>query len=107
MKLGRSLLFGWVLPIATGVLYALALPPFDQSELGWVALIPLLFAIEDCPRGEAFRRGYIAGLVFFGMTIWWLFYVTLAGMVAMVSFLGVLFIGYLYALKKRAFDWKS
>ena len=26
---------------------------------------------------------------------------------AMVSFLGVLFIGYLYALKKRAFDWKG
>jgi NADH-quinone oxidoreductase subunit A len=25
----------------------------------------------------------------------------------MLSFLGVLFIGYLYALKKRAFDWKS
>jgi NADH-quinone oxidoreductase subunit A len=28
-------------------------------------------------------------------------------LLAMVSFLGVLFIGYLYALKKRAFDWKS
>lgn len=26
---------------------------------------------------------------------------------AMVSFLGVLFVGYLYALKKRAFDWKG
>ena len=26
---------------------------------------------------------------------------------AMASFLGVLFIGYVYALKKRAFDWKS
>ena len=26
---------------------------------------------------------------------------------AMISFLGVLFIGYLYALKKRAFDWKT
>ena len=26
---------------------------------------------------------------------------------AMVSFLGVLFVGYLYALRKRAFDWKS
>jgi NADH-quinone oxidoreductase subunit A len=25
----------------------------------------------------------------------------------MVSFLGVLFVGYLYALKKRAFDWRS
>jgi NADH-quinone oxidoreductase subunit A len=26
---------------------------------------------------------------------------------AMISFLGILFIGYLYALKKGAFDWKS
>src|SRR5947207_5605355 len=26
---------------------------------------------------------------------------------SMVSFLGILFIGYLYALKKGAFDWKS
>ena len=26
---------------------------------------------------------------------------------SMVSFLGVLFVGYLYALKKKAFDWKS
>ena len=26
---------------------------------------------------------------------------------SMISFLAVLFIGYLYALKKRAFDWKS
>ena len=26
---------------------------------------------------------------------------------AMLSFLGVLFVGYIYALKKRAFDWKS
>jgi NADH:ubiquinone oxidoreductase subunit 3 (subunit A) len=25
----------------------------------------------------------------------------------MVSFLAILFVGYLYALKKRAFDWKS
>ena len=26
---------------------------------------------------------------------------------AMVSFLGILFVGYIYALKKKAFDWKS
>jgi NADH-quinone oxidoreductase subunit A len=25
----------------------------------------------------------------------------------MVSFLGILFVGYLYAVKKRAFDWRS
>jgi NADH-quinone oxidoreductase subunit A len=26
---------------------------------------------------------------------------------AMVSFMGILFVGYLYAFKKRAFDWRS
>ena len=26
---------------------------------------------------------------------------------SMVSFLGILFIGYIYALKKRAFEWKN
>jgi len=26
---------------------------------------------------------------------------------SMVSFLGILFVGYVYALKKRAFDWKN
>jgi NADH-quinone oxidoreductase subunit A len=26
---------------------------------------------------------------------------------SMVSFLGILFVGYFYALKKQAFDWKS
>jgi len=34
---------------------------------------------------------------------------TNAGLIlgSMLSFMGILFIGYLYALKKRAFDWKS
>ena len=26
---------------------------------------------------------------------------------SMLSFLGILFVGYIYALKKKAFDWKS
>ena|SRR5258706_92692 len=26
---------------------------------------------------------------------------------SMISFLGILFVGYIYALKKRVFDWKS
>jgi len=25
----------------------------------------------------------------------------------MISFLGILFVGYVYAVKKKAFDWKS
>ncbi len=28
-------------------------------------------------------------------------------LVSMISFIGILFVGYIYAVKKRAFDWKS
>jgi apolipoprotein N-acyltransferase len=85
------LLHRWLLPIATGVLLALAYPPFNVSQLAWLALVPLLFAAERCDRGEAFRRGYIAGLVFFAATVWWTIHVTLPGMVALAAFLALYF----------------
>src|SRR6267154_1549968 len=81
----------WLLPIATGALLAFALPPFNSGELGWLSLVPLLFAVEDCRLEEAFRRGYIAGLVFFGMTIWWIYHVTPAGTVGLIAFLALYF----------------
>src|ERR1017187_920454 len=81
----------WLLPIATGALLAFALPPFNIGELGWLSLVPLLFALEDCRLEEAFRRGYIAGLAFFGMTLWWVYHVTLPGTVGLVAFLALYF----------------
>jgi apolipoprotein N-acyltransferase len=95
LRVGRSklkvLANCWLLPVATGVLMALAFPPFNFGQLGWIALIPLLFALEDCAPSEAFRRGYIAGVVFFALTIWWIVHVTLPGMVALVAFLALYF----------------
>src|SRR6059036_3233257 len=68
----RQLLLRWLLPVATGATLTLAYPPFKSGQLAWVALVPLLFALENCRPGEAFRRGYIAGLAFFGATVWWI-----------------------------------
>jgi apolipoprotein N-acyltransferase len=87
----RKILVAWLLPATSGALYAFALPPFDLNELGWVALIPLLFAVEDCRPGEAFRRGYVTGLVFFGMTVWWLVHVSIVAPVALTAFLALYF----------------
>lgn len=87
----KTLLWRWLLPAGSGLLMALALPPFDYGQIAWVSLIPLFFALEGCERGEAFRRGYIAGLVFFGMTTWWTVHVTLPGMVGLVAFLALYF----------------
>jgi len=81
----------WLLPVAAGASTALAFPPFNISQMAWFSLVPLLFAVENCDWGEAFRRGYIAGLVFFGMTVWWLVHVTVPGAVAVIAFLALYF----------------
>ena len=70
---------------------AWAFPPFNMGQLAWLSLVPLLFAIENCPWGEAFRRGYIAGLAFFGMTTWWIVHVSVPGAVATIAFLALYF----------------
>ena len=70
---------------------ALAFPPFNVGELAWLCLVPLLFALKDCRAGEAFRRGYVAGLVFFALTIWWIVHVTIPGTVGVIAFLALYF----------------
>jgi len=87
----KSLINCWLQPASAGVLLALALPPFNLGQLGWVALIPLLFAVQACTPSEAFRRGYVSGIVFFALTIWWIIHVTLPGMVALIAFLALYF----------------
>jgi len=86
-----SLLHDWVLPVASGALLALAYPPFNCAECAWIALVPLLFALQDGTRSQAFRRGWLAGLMFFGMTVWWTIHVTVAGTVGLIAALAVYF----------------
>ncbi len=75
----KLLLNRWLLPVATGLLLMVAYPPFNAGQVAWVALVPLLFAVQGATAGEAFRRGYLAGLVFFGATVWWIVCTTVAG----------------------------
>jgi len=60
-----SLLTGGSLLLAavSGLLMALALPPFNQALLGWFALAPLLVAARGRRGLEAFGLGLLAGLV--------------------------------------------
>lgn len=78
-------------PVLSGLLLALAYPPFNHAECGWIALVPLLFALRVSTRAEAFRRGWLAGLVFFGMTVWWIVHVTVIGTIGLVAALAVYF----------------
>jgi apolipoprotein N-acyltransferase len=78
---------------ASGVLSFLALPPLDLGPVGFVALIPLLWAL----RGARARRGAVLGvaygLAFYGLLLSWLIPVTVLGWAVLVmgvaAFLGL------------------
>ena len=74
--------------VVSGLLLALSFPPFESSQVAWVALIPLLLAllqgvgtaVPAVRRGlgeaslpkKSFRLGYTAGLVFWLVTMSWM-----------------------------------
>ena len=80
-----------LLAILSSVLLILSFPGFDIEFLAWIALVPLLFAIEKQKPGMAFLTSYFAGVLFFLGTMYWLIHVTLPGMIAVVLYLALYF----------------
>jgi len=66
-RLGRLL----ILPVLSGLLLALSFPSFDIESLAWIALIPLLLALRGSSWKAAFGQGWLAGLMFFSVTLYW------------------------------------
>ena len=60
------------LAAVSGALLALAFPIVDWGPVAWIALVPLLLAALGHRPRVAFRVGWVAGLVFFLATLYWL-----------------------------------
>ncbi len=66
-----------LLPILSGLLLVLSFPPFELLVPPFVALVPFLIFLADRPLGpagrwSAIRGGYLLGLVYFGLLLYWL-----------------------------------
>ena len=48
--------------IASGIVYAILLPPFSASTLAWVALVPLLMVLASSSPWRAFGYGALWAL---------------------------------------------
>jgi len=57
--------------IISGLLLAFAFPKFNLEFLAWFALVPLLFAIYPSNARRALKLGFVAGLVFYFITLSW------------------------------------
>jgi apolipoprotein N-acyltransferase len=60
-----------VLAAASGLLLAAAFPRLDLEPLAWCGLVPLLLAVRGLGPGAAFGVGWLAGLVFYCTTVYW------------------------------------
>lgn len=84
-----------LLPLLSGLLLVLSFPPFELLVPPFVALVPFLVFLADRPTGpggrwSAIRGGYLLGLVYFGLLLYWLivaliYYTPLAVLAWLVS----------------------
>lgn len=64
---------GMRITLATGggLLLILAFPSYDLYPLAWIALAPVLLAIDGIRPNAAFRLGFLAGFLHFAGTVYW------------------------------------
>lgn len=61
-----------LLAIASGILIALSFPTPGLSFLAWIALIPMLIALEESSPRTAFRVGMTCGTSAYAFILYWL-----------------------------------
>lgn len=62
----------WAALSASGLLLTAAFPKASVDGLAWLALVPLLWALNGAAPGAAYRRGFLFGLVHFAALLYWL-----------------------------------
>ncbi|MBN1560974.1 apolipoprotein N-acyltransferase [candidate division KSB1 bacterium] len=69
-----------LLSLLTGIILALALPPFKTGFFAYVFLIPFFLLLENKSIADALRWGYVTGFCIAVTTLFWLGWVTLPGL---------------------------
>lgn len=73
---------------------ALLIAPYCRKGLwltAWFGFVPLFFALQGKTRKQAFFLAYLAGIVFWVGTIYWLVHITLPGTIILILYLALYF----------------
>jgi len=87
----RQSSIGILFSISSGLLLALVFNNGKLWILAWFAFVPLFLALDNKSLRQAFLLFFIAGIVFWSSTIYWLANVTLAGTALLVLYLALYF----------------
>ena len=58
--------------MVSGALFVLSFPKFGHPAFGWIALTPLLVALQGAALRRAFLLGLITGVIYFTGTLYWI-----------------------------------
>jgi len=75
--------------IISAILLILSFPNFNFSLLVFIGFIPLFFAIENKSPQKAFLISYICGFIFYLGTLYWLYHVTVIGLIILCLYLAL------------------
>ena len=91
---GPSVALRAALYAASLVMLALSFPVFDAWPLAYVCLVPWLLATEKSSLRWTALCSWLMGLVFFGVEVAWLRFVTIPGWVSLTGFLSLYFLAF-------------
>jgi apolipoprotein N-acyltransferase len=83
----NSTITSYILCFISSFLLILSYPKFDFWGLAWIGLVPLMFALDGKKKKDAFKIGYVAGILFFSGTLYWFVYS--ASSAGLPAFLGI------------------
>ncbi|MBU1062459.1 MAG: apolipoprotein N-acyltransferase [Candidatus Omnitrophica bacterium] len=77
--------------ILSAILLILAFPNFNLTYLAFIGFIPLFFAIQNTRPRKAFFVSYLCGFFFYLGTLYWLYHVTVIGLIVLCLYLALYF----------------
>ncbi|MBU4343444.1 MAG: apolipoprotein N-acyltransferase [Candidatus Omnitrophica bacterium] len=80
-----------LLSVFSTILLILAFPNFNLSYLAFVGFVPLFFVIRSKKPKQAFWISYLCGFLFYLGTLYWLYHVTIFGLIIVCLYLALYF----------------
>ncbi len=80
-----------ILPILAASLLSLSFFSFNLWLFAWIGFVPLFISLERKSLLQSFIIGCFFGIIFWGLTIYWLIHVTLLGQVVLILYLAIFF----------------
>ncbi len=99
----------WFLVIFSALLMSTAYPPLRSGFVIYLALVPLIFALENKGPSDAFKIGYLFGLVSNSLLLFWIGWATVFGAAAALVLLCLYtaFLAWFYALVRKKWGTRA